>query len=57
VVDVLVRFDAPDGDVEKVRERVTEALGRGALTGPDGQTTTWQPLHQPRAPGSQPQRG
>jgi hypothetical protein len=43
-VVVTVRFDAEDGEVAHVRGLIEQALATGALTGPEGDLTTWTPL-------------
>jgi hypothetical protein len=37
-----VRFDSPASEEQQVRELVRTALAAGSLTGPDGESTTWQ---------------
>jgi hypothetical protein len=40
-VVVTVRFDAPDPEVWHVQGLIEQALGTGALRGPEGDLTTW----------------
>lgn len=38
---LVVEFDAPDSELEMVKNRIAAALGHGELTGPDGRHSTW----------------
>jgi hypothetical protein len=44
-VVATVYFDASPDDEQQVRALVRAAVATGALVGPDGTTTTWQPAH------------
>ena len=39
---IVVEFDAPDDEVEEVRNRIQAGLRTGRLTGPDGILSVWR---------------
>ena len=44
-VRLRVLFATEPENEQEVRSRIGAALGSGAVTGPDGLTTTWQPVN------------
>ena len=41
-VRVRTEFDAPAGDVARVRQAIVAALSAGTLVGPDGRENAWE---------------
>jgi hypothetical protein len=42
LLEVTVEFDAPDHECDEVTARIREALGAGALVGPDVRLSKWE---------------